>query len=205
MARAYKLNPTQVRVLQALYQEDGLTAVQIAAKIGASHVDMGGSARFGPSSDPDSLYALGYVRPVLEDDRGREVCRFYLTDAGAEAARLHKSIDTRPAEIPPAVLDPVVLSFRPTRAYGLEQYTTDDWSELRRKLPPEYAGVDLLALEKRVLARRKSGAYKEQKPLLCWICGAVEDLDVIDTASKKGVVLCPECKDRNEPYLVTRR
>jgi hypothetical protein len=72
--RAYKLNPTQVKALHALLAQDGLTAREIATRIGVANVDMGGSVRSGPSADPHSLYNLGYIRPVLEDQGGEIRC-----------------------------------------------------------------------------------------------------------------------------------
>lgn len=198
----YRLSATQVRVLQLLASADGLTKKEIEARLGLADVDMGGSMQHGPSRDPNSLYNLGYVDPQREEGPdGRDVVRFYLTDLGREAARTHQVRVSETARIPPAVLDPVVIAFRPTRVYGLERYTEEDWEALRAGLPEEYHHTPLPALCSRVLARRKQGAYKEVKMLRCWLCGGVEEIQVVDTSSKKGVCLCLDCYERNEPYI----
>jgi hypothetical protein len=127
--------------------------------------------------------------------------RYYLTDKGVRAANTFRSSVTAPADIPPAVLDPVVIAFRSLRAYGMEDYTEDDWEQIRSNLPDEYQDVPLPGLCKRALNRRKAGAYKEVKMLKCWVCGSIDDLEKVDTDAKKGMVFCESCRERNDPYF----
>lgn len=199
---AYTLNNTQVRALHALLEEDGLTGKELAARLGVKRVDMGGSSRHGPSRDPNSLYALGYVTPQVERELGKgEEVRYWLTEAGVSAARTHRVMEIPPVEIPADVLDPVVIAFRPSRSYGMDDYTEDDWVLLRSRLPEGYQDVPLGSLRNRAINRRKVGAYKEVKLLKCWICGSIDDLGSYDTNGKRRMILCESCHERNEPYM----
>lgn len=160
--RAAGLTPSQVTILKVLARSSvGLSAHEI------SHAAKGvpvNSGTIGPVFDtvlhnyPDSLRGRGMVR--CEKWEGDEV-RWFITEKGKPMAGF-KAIKVGPqTKIDPKILDPLVIAFKKTRTYGIEQYTDEDLTELRGKLPKELQAVELRDLRKQMEARRKQGAFSD--------------------------------------------
>ena len=117
---------------------------------------------------PDSLRARALV--YCERMEGERV-RWYITKEGVKIATGYKGRKIGPKrKVPNTILDPVVMKFKDTRAYGLEQYTENDLQALREALPDEYHDVGVVRppdgslsdLHNQILARRKQGAYGDK-------------------------------------------
>lgn len=168
--RAGGLTPSQVSILKVLSKSSvGLTAHEI------SHAAKGvpiNTNTIGPIYEehipnyPDSLRGRELVR--CERYEGEEV-RWYITEKGRPFAGFKAHKVGPKTKIDPEILDPLVLAFKKTRTYGIEQFTNEDLTELRSKLPEDYREVELLDLRKQMEARRKQGAFAdpEKKRIKC--------------------------------------
>lgn len=108
---------------------------------------------------PNSLYGRGLAEPSRQE--GERVC-WFITDKGKKVALTFKARMRGPVvKVPKEVLDPLVLKFKDTIAYGLEHYDEDDLAALRKTLPQQYREVALDDLKDQILARRKQGAFAD--------------------------------------------
>jgi DNA-binding PadR family transcriptional regulator len=161
---ASPLNASQVLILQFLSRQTsprGVTRQDIndkCPKAGAT-VDNLGVSRGG--AKPGSLYALGMVTAEQHDVDGRMVTLYKITDKGRAAAKKMKVKATRVATVDPLKLDKVVIEFRPTRTYGMENYTDDDIREIKDKLNGGAQQVSISDLRQQIANRRKQGAYAD--------------------------------------------
>lgn len=160
-ARADGLTPSQVKILKVLAgSEAGLTAEEISLYgkgLPVNTITIGPA--FGETgSYPQSLRAREMVYP--EKYEGEEV-RWFITAKGKKASSFKARKIGPENKVPPEILDPLVILFKKTRTYGLEQYTQDDIEELRSKLPEEYHEADVTDLWNQILARRKQGAFAD--------------------------------------------
>lgn len=90
MKSTVNLSPIQVRVLYAISQSScGMTRSEIESKVGYKIND----ATIGPiyaedvNEFPESLYALGYVTPNLDED---SIVRWHITETGSQVAKKRK-------------------------------------------------------------------------------------------------------------------
>lgn len=162
------LSPSQVFLLKALAKagDRGLTKEEIEKKAGvsASVSSLGPVDRFGQleMKYSDSLRAQGYVRVQAEDNGTHDIIRYYATAKGRKiaettSARHRVSKDNL---IPADVLDRAVLKVRPTKVYGLEDFTDADIKEIR-DLTKNYDSVPLDDIRRQMVNRRKLGAYAD--------------------------------------------
>lgn len=159
------LNDSQVVILQALAKcppGTGLTRERLAATGAAVNAgNVGPAFKSVLENYPGSLYGLGLVRPVQHPD---EEMVWEATVRGRQLAASYKARRRVDADkIAPAVLDPVVKKFLPSRTYGLELYTDDDLKEIRTALGAAHAEIPLTALRAQIVNRRKQGAFVEPK------------------------------------------
>lgn len=156
------LSGAQIKILNILSKASmGMTAAEIshAGKIPVN------SGNIGPVKDdvlekyPESLRGREFVR--AEQYEGDEV-RWSITDKGRKIGSTFKGRKTGPnKKVDPAILDPVILAFKKTRNYGLESYTDEDMTEMRKKLGVEYKDVEIDDLRRQIESRRKQGAFKD--------------------------------------------
>lgn len=162
---AQGLSGAQVIILQELAKHPNGLETQLLAQ--ATKVPVS-SATIGPAFTnllkdyPESL--RGRDLAYCEKMEGEKV-KWYLTAEGEQIARTFKGRKIGPTKkVPNKVLDPAVMKFKTTRAYGLEQYKEDDLTALRSALPKEYQDVDVAQLgdlHNQILARRKQGAFSD--------------------------------------------
>lgn len=167
---AQGINSSQVLILQALIRA-GVNGVETSVLQKTAGVPVN-SGSIGPAftevldNYPDSLRARGLV--YCEKMEGERV-RWYITKKGIEVATEFKGRKIGPKrKVPKQLLDPIVMEFKKTRAYGLEYYTEDDLCAIREELGPGYEDMDYRPqgdLHSQILARRKQGAFgdKEEK------------------------------------------
>ncbi len=152
---AVRLNDSQVLILQALAKipigSPGLTRAAIVEKTGAvvNAGNIGPAFKSVLENYPESLYGLGFVKPVQMPE----------SDLTWEATMKGRAVSER---YKGATLDPVVRKFIPTRTYGLELYTDDDLKEIRSALGDEHATLPLVSLRQQIVNRRKQGSYADR-------------------------------------------
>src|SRR5690606_2455544 len=128
---APRLRSPQVRALKALADvyPDGLTISEMVTKTRGgfnAHRDIGPARPYGRVT-AGSLHALKLVRLEWHDILGHDAAVYFITKKGREVAETHHSRRRlRFTEVPTDVLDAAVVSFRPSRTYGFEQYDEAD-------------------------------------------------------------------------------
>jgi hypothetical protein len=170
------LNASQVMILQALAKSDEPLSKEdiekVAPNAAVSAINLGpvfqetlegANEGNGAWRYSDSLYALGYVRPVKDNRDDKEVTCWEIT---AKGRKLVDKLVTRTKaagnlKIPPEILDPIILKMRAVRTYGLNVWTDTDVKELRDKLPEEYRTISIENLRHRIVQRRQAGAFAD--------------------------------------------
>lgn len=174
MPTATQLNASQVLILQTLARvtprrlstselADRSAAVCSAGNLGPvirTSLD-GDRADTRTAEDyPDSLYALGLVKPYASEG---EYTTWGLTSKGMAAAERYiaRGVSARGLGIPHKILDPLIKKMKTVRTYGLNQWTNDDVKELRDQLPEEYQDVTVEVLRTKIVQRRQAGAFAD--------------------------------------------
>lgn len=165
------LTNTQVMILKCLARNpNGLTREQLADKTGVvcDNTTLGPVMQETVSNHPESL--VGYRLVKVEKISPYDPTVFKLTGGGEEAARAYNAVKRgQDDKVPPETLNPVVLSVRALKPYGLELFTDDDLKEIRSQLPEQHQDVKLVSLRQQIVNQRKQGAYsKVQTDLPQW-------------------------------------
>lgn len=108
---------------------------------------------------PNSLRGRGLV--VCEKEEDGDV-RWRITTKGRELGKTLKGNRIGPSNrVPNDILDPVAGAFKRLRSYPFEEYTKEDMTELRARLPKEFHSIDLDELRRQAQARRKQGVFSD--------------------------------------------
>lgn len=169
--RANIVNASQMLILQALTKchPNGLTRQEIEKRTGASAtpfnlgpVDIDGNLMHREEYKL-SLRTLGYLRVQLEEEADGMVPRYYATTKGRKLTE--KFISKAPIKvkdkIPYDLIDPIVLKMKPTRVYGIDNYTESDLKEIRDALGEGYEKLPLNDIYRQIVNRRKLGVYSD--------------------------------------------
>lgn len=164
MPHAFALSQTQVLILRCLAKQlpgmPGLTGAQIEKKSGIS-ASVGNMGVSKAGVIPGSLYAGGYITAEQHDFEGRMTLVYKITFKGRKAAEEMRVRDARVIKIDKNVLDQVVKKFRPTRTYGIDNYTDADLEEIKGMLNGLAGSIALDDLRSQIANRRKQGAYSD--------------------------------------------
>lgn len=158
------LTNSQVLILKTLARNpNGLTREMLLEKSGVvcDNATLGPVYQEGIEKHSESLVAYRLVK--VEKRSPTDPTLFKLTAGGVQAAGSYSARKRGQTDkVPPEELDPVVLSIRALKPYGLELFTDDDLKEIREQLPEEHREVTLTSLRQQIVNRRKQGAYAKE-------------------------------------------